>query len=165
MKKTSLVGLLSVSLLLVSCGGTSYVNEGKQSIPGTNISLNYKETLTLYDNTFTLISLVYGNITAQQFVGACDLEIEKKDNGKLEKTSDENVYKLTAEGGTLRMKFEGDGAYTYKQTMKQSVSTMFKFSDEQWNDILNNKAVPYSYETTSSIYVKVDPINMTFKEL
>ena len=46
MKKSGLVALLSASLLLVSCGGTSYVNEGKQSIPGTNISLNYKETLT-----------------------------------------------------------------------------------------------------------------------
>ena len=85
MKKTSLVGLLSVSLLLVSCGGTSYVNEGKQSVPGTNLSLNVKETLTVYDNIFTCSSLVYGNIIAQQFVGACNLEIEKKDNGKLVK--------------------------------------------------------------------------------
>lgn len=162
MKKSGLIALLSTSLLLVSCGGTQYVNNKTERINGVNTVLKNTETLTLYSDTFTLVQVVTGNIPAVSVIGSCDMTIQQENRGKLEATNVENRYKLIAEGGSLRMKFEGDGAYTYSQAMKQSFSQIYSYTENQWKDILNDKAVGFVYDQPSEAYVTVNPEDMTF---
>ena len=156
MKKTGLIALLSASLLLVSCGGTSYVNE---KVDGDNVN---RDTLTLYSETFKLESYAKMSMDAILVVGPCDYETNVRYEGKLEATDTENKYKLTYETVAARAKYEGEGAYSYKQTTALVLKAL-GYNDEQIEDVNNNKEVKIDFESTA--YVTVNPEDMTWSLL
>ena len=165
MKKIGLIVLLSMTVLLVSCGVTEvtkYVNEDVEKIPYIDADLSQLDTLTMASDTFDLISVVSGDIPAISYVGQCKLNVEQKIEGKFEITKTENVYKLIPESGSLKMKFEGPGTKTYKDAMKESFSKMYNFTDQQWLNILNNREEKFVFKKVIEKYIRVNSETMKF---
>ena len=153
MKKSGLVALLSASLLLVSCGGTSYVNEK------TNNGNVERDTLTLYSETFKLESYAKGSVEEGLITGAYEYETYTRYEGKLESTDTENKYKLTYETVATKVKVEGDGAFTYTK-VNSYFYTALGYTEEEIDQIFENKEVKKEIELTS--HVTVNPENKTF---
>ena len=167
MKKSGLIALLSATLLFTSCGENyfEYTNKIFTIVDGSRVEIITKETLTLQtNNRFRILNLSYNYFPASVPIGECYVNIQQKIEGSLEKTNVANNYKLTAESGSLKLKFEGDGAFTYKSAMKESLIKQlnFQFSNEDWNKLLNDQEVGYYYLEPPVTYVKVDNTYKTF---
>ena len=169
MKKNTLGLLAGLCVLLAGCGGTKYSNTFSGSEAGVSISI--AQELTVKKDTFLLDSEITTSVTntigALAGLGGGFTETYTcLESGTLEAVEGrENVYKIvTVKYVFSGYEIEGDGATEYAKLTKQSMKSVYNFTEEEVENFLKGKKVVKELEENDfyTSYAKVDPETKSF---